>query len=75
MSSNRTGNPRGQRYRPEDYQRAKPFLDKLNMVRQFLTKQEYLSLKGDALAGDMDGAVKGLERTLKRRNGTDGKAL
>lgn len=54
------------KYKPEQYQAAKPFLDRLNSVRNGLNRETYLPLKGQALSGDIEGAVKGLARILRR---------
>lgn len=54
------------KYKPEQYQAAKPFLDRLNSVRNGLNRETYLTLKGQALSGDIEGAVKGLGRILRR---------
>ena len=48
------------------YIRAKNFLDTLKKCA-VLTSQERSTLKGQALHGDIDGAIKGLERILRRR--------
>lgn len=32
-----------------------------------LTRQQVKTLRGQALAGDIDGAIKGLEKILKRK--------
>ena len=32
-----------------------------------LTRQQIKTLRGQALAGDIDGAIKGLERLLERK--------
>lgn len=42
------------------------FLKILKSERGKLTKQEYKTLRGQALAGDVDGAIKGLDKCLKR---------
>ena len=55
------------RYTPDEYRAAKPFLDRLNSVRRQLTRETYLTLKGQALRGDIDGAVRGLSRILARK--------
>lgn len=39
----------------------------LKACRSQLTKQQYRTLKGQILAGDPDGAMKGLKRLLGRR--------
>lgn len=38
----------------------------LKACRDRLTKQQYKTLKGQILAGDGDGAMKGLRRVLMR---------
>lgn len=40
----------------------------LKACRDRLTTQQYKTLKGQILAGDPDGAMKGLRRLLKRGN-------
>ena len=54
------------KYNPEQYQEAKAFLDRLNSVRRYLSRDAFLTLKGQALSGDVVGAVKGLGRILAR---------
>lgn len=39
----------------------------LRMSRDKLTKQQTLTLKGQIAAGDIDGAMRGLEKLLKRQ--------
>ena len=46
-------------------QGIKRFLQKLK--DQGLTRQQIKTLRGQALAGDIDGAIKGLERILERK--------
>jgi len=41
----------------------------LKGCRDRLTKQQYKTLKGQILAGDSDGAMKGLRKILSRRHG------
>lgn len=41
------------------------FLKILKSERGKLTKQEYKTLRGQALAGDVDGAIKGLDKCLR----------
>ena len=55
------------KYKPEQYRAAKPFLDRLNFERWRLNRDEYLTLKGQALSGDIEGAKKGLNRILEGR--------
>lgn len=39
--------------------------------RKYLTKQQYRTIKGQLIAGDIDGARKGLNRLLnKQKSGT-----
>ena len=38
----------------------------LNSFRDKLTKQQYKTLKGQIIAGDSDGAMKGLRKILGR---------
>lgn len=37
--------------------------------KQHLTKQQYKTIKGQIIAGDIDGARKGLQRLLNRQKG------
>ena len=37
--------------------------------RKYLTKQQYRTIKGQMIAGDMEGAMKGLNRLLKNKRG------
>ncbi len=39
-------------------------LIQIKATRHLLTKQQYRTLKGQILAGDADGALKGLRRLL-----------
>lgn len=41
----------------------------LKACRDRLTKQQYKTLKGQVLAGDGDGAMKGLRKILTRQQG------
>lgn len=41
----------------------------LKACRDRLTKQQYKTLKGQILAGDGDGAMKGLRKILTRQQG------
>ena len=48
---------------PEDavrYLRAHRFIEKMKTVKRHLTTQQYNTLRGQALAGDINGAEKGL---------------
>lgn len=49
------------------YTRANKFLTALKKHRREITAQEYSTLRGQALAGDIDGATKGLDRILRRK--------
>lgn len=52
------------------------FVISLKYFRKYLTKKQYLTLRGQALAGDTDGAKRGLAtilgrvRASERRNNT-----
>ena len=41
-------------------------LRELKLCRRFLTPQQYRTLKGQALHGDVAGAEKGLQRLLRK---------
>ena len=43
------------------------FMHRLKLCRRYLTPQEYRTLKGQAVRGDVAGAEKGLQRLLQRR--------
>ena len=45
------------------------FLDTLNANRENITRQQYRTIKGQAFAGDIKGAEKGLHKLLDRRCG------
>ena len=45
------------------------FLDTLKLNRKNLTRQQYRTIRGQALKGDMADARKGLHKVLKRRCG------
>lgn len=47
--------------------RLNRFMRKLKNSRPYLTKQQYRTIKGQALSGDIDGAEKGLNSLLSRR--------
>ena len=47
--------------------RLNSFMRKLKNCRQYLSKQQYRTIKGQALSGDIDGAEKGLHSLLSRR--------
>ena len=46
--------------------RLNRFMKKLKNSRPYLTKQQYRTIKGQALSGDIDGAQKGLISLLRR---------
>ena len=46
--------------------RLNSFMKKLKNSRPYLTKQQYRTIKGQALSGDIDGAEKGLNLLLRR---------
>ena len=50
-----------------NYIRANSFLTILKKYDGELTWQEFKTLRGQALAGDIEGAIKGLERILSRK--------
>lgn len=41
------------------------FLKDLNNQKQKLTKQQYKTIRGQALAGDVQGASKGLRKLIR----------
>lgn len=45
------------------------FLNTLKTNKRNLTKQQYRTIRGQALKGNVMDARKGLQRVLKRRNG------
>lgn len=45
------------------------FMDTLNANKKNLTRQQFRTLKGQAFAGDIAGAEKGLYKLLERRCG------
>jgi len=45
---------------------AKSFIELLKEFNGVLTKQQIKTLRGQALAGDVPGALKGLERITRR---------
>lgn len=47
--------------------RLNQFMKKLKNSRPYLSKQQYRTIKGQALSGDIDGAEKGLNSLLNRR--------
>ena len=49
------------------YSNARAIIKRLKEKARYLTTQEYRTLKGQALAGDIEGAEKGLETILQRK--------
>lgn len=47
------------------------FLKRLKMVRGILTFQQYRTIRGQAIAGDLEGARAGLNKILERRGAND----
>ena len=41
-------------------------LKRLNLFRKYLTPQQYKTLRGQVLAGDFDGAMRGLDKIIRR---------
>lgn len=54
-------------YSPEEYQRAKPFLDRLNSHRGRLPLDVYMGMKAMALRGNISGALEWLRMELDRK--------
>lgn len=48
--------------------KAYGFINKLNDYKNVFTKQQYKTLRGQALKGDLGAAEKGLDKLLKRGN-------
>lgn len=42
------------------------FMHQLKLCRRYLTQQQYRTLKGQAVRGDVAGAEKGLQRLLRK---------
>ena len=51
----------------DDYARAHKFLDEMKLYVGKLTKQEYATIKGQALHGDVEGARRGLRNVIERK--------
>jgi len=51
------------------YLAAHKFLEMLKRHDGEITRQEYKTLRGQAIAGDIEGATKGLDQILYGRNG------
>ena len=45
-------------------------LGRLLAVKRFLSRQQYKTIRGQILAGDAAGAIRGLDRILKREETT-----
>lgn len=45
------------------------FMKMLKINKENLTRQQYKTVRGQALSGDLEGARKGLAKLLKRRCG------
>ena len=56
---------------PGAYIRASAFLRILRGYRHILTVQEFRTLRGQAVSGDIDGAMRGLGWILERKRGSD----
>jgi hypothetical protein len=48
------------------YAAATPFLARLKIYRRELTAQQWKTLRGQALSGDLEGAEKGLAVIVRR---------
>ena len=49
------------------YLHAHRFIEHMKQVKKYLTTQQYRTLRGQALAGDVDGAEKGLMKLVGGR--------
>ena len=49
------------------YLQARPFLRDLKAAAPYLDRQQVLTLRGQALGGDVNGAAKGLAKIMRRR--------
>ena len=49
------------------YINANGFLTELKKNYKYLDRHEFKTLRGQALSGDVDGAMKGLHKILERR--------
>ena len=56
------------KYECERYADAQPFIRALKRSAKWLSAQEYRTLKGQALKGDLAGAVRGLKKLLDERD-------
>ena len=48
--------------------RADEFISKLTNYKNVFTKQQYKTLRGQALKGELEAAEKGLKKLLKRED-------
>jgi hypothetical protein len=48
--------------------KADEFISKLKIYKSILTKQQFKTLRGQALKGELEAAEKGLKKLLKREN-------
>ena len=53
-------------YTPEQFADAERFLKVLRQYRGILERKTILTLRGQALSGDIKGAQKGLEHALRK---------
>ena len=53
------------------YARAQPFIRRMTKNRDYLTTQEFLTLKGQAVHGHIDEAEAGLKKILNRKMGEE----
>ena len=52
-------------YTSNQFLRAHQFLEHLKKNSEHLTRQQFLTLRGQALSGDIEGANKGLEKIVR----------
>ena len=41
----------------------------LRVKKQYLTKEQFYTIKGQIFAGDSEGAIKGIKRIIERKKG------
>jgi len=51
------------------YLQARAFLRDLKAAAPYIDRQQVLTLRGQALNGDLDGAIKGLAKIMGRKIG------
>ena len=51
---------------PMDYLKVKNFLDRLKRATELMSHQEYMTIRGQAVHGDIEGAEKGFRKILER---------